>query len=99
MQWPDYLAYRDFYNDLIVGGGRDRPLLINAKPEPMQALTEGFMEARFSSHEISVEHSQKVIDLFQEVKDVVLQREDRNIFWKNILFRISILDVLLVPMQ
>jgi len=99
MPRPDYMAYREFYNDLIVVGGRGRPLLINARSEPMQALTEGFLEARFSSHEISAEHSQKAIELFREVKDVILERKERNIFWKNILFRISILDVLLVPRQ
>ncbi len=87
----NYVSYREFYNLAKE--------LIAAKPEPMQALTEGFLEARFSSHEISAEHSQKAIELFHEVKDVILEREERNIFWKNILFRISILDVLLVPRQ
>ncbi|PIW67170.1 MAG: hypothetical protein COW10_07115 [Candidatus Omnitrophica bacterium CG12_big_fil_rev_8_21_14_0_65_42_8] len=91
----DYMAYREFYNDLIAGGGR--PLLINARPEPMRALTEGFLEARFSSHKISAEHSQRAIELFHEVKDVILEREERNIFWKHLLFRISVLDVSLVP--
>lgn len=87
----NYVAYREFYN-LVKE-------LLSANPEPMQVLTEGFMEARFSSHEISVEHSQKAIDLFHQVKNVILEREERNIFWKNILFRLSVLDVLLVPRQ
>ena len=96
MPRPDYMAYREFYNTVIAGEGlKPSPASI----EPMQALTEGFLEARFSSHEISAEHSQKAIELFREVKDVILEREERNIFWKNVLFRISILDVLLVPRQ
>ena len=96
MPRPDYMAYREFYNTVIAGEGlKPSPASI----EPMQALTEGFLEARFSSHEISAEHSQKAIELFREVKDVILEREERNVFWKNVLFRISILDVLLVPRQ
>ena len=71
--------------------------IVSARPEPMQELTEGFMEARFSSHEISQEHSQKAIQLFHEVKDVILEKEDRYQFWKSILFRFYVLDVLLIP--
>ena len=87
----DYVSYREFYNLT-----KD---IISARPEPMQELTEWFMEARFSSHEISQEHSQKAIQLFHEVKDVILEKEDRNRFWKNILFRFYVLDVLLIPRQ
>ncbi len=87
----NYISYREFYNLAKE--------LIAAKPEPMQALTEGFLEARFSNHEISAEHSQKAIELFHEVKDVILEREERNIFWKNILFRIYVMDVSLIPRQ
>jgi len=85
----NYISYREFYNLAKE--------LIAAKPEPMQALTEGFLEARFSSHEISAEHSQKAIELFREVKDVILEREEQNIFWKNTLFRFCVLGVILVP--
>ena len=85
----NYTAYREFYNIA--------KKLVAKKPEPMQDLTEDFLEASFSTHEISTEHTQKAIESFHEVKDVVLEREERNIFWKNILFRLSLLDVLLVP--
>jgi TgpA N-terminal domain len=87
----DHVSYREFYNLT-----KD---IVSARPEPMQELTEGFMEARFSSHEISQEHSQKAIQLFHEVKDVILEKEDRNRFWKSILFRFYVLDVLLIPKQ
>lgn len=85
----DYISYREFYSLAKE--------FIPAKPEPMQALTEEFLEARFSSHEITAGHSQKAIKLFHEIKDVVLEREGRNIFWKHLLFRLYLLDVLLIP--
>ena len=84
----NYVSYREFY-DLA----KD---IISARPEPMQELTEGFMEARFSSHEISQEHSQKAIQLFHEVKDVVMERQGSGDFWKKILFRLYTIDVSLV---
>ncbi|PIP68349.1 MAG: hypothetical protein COW92_01750 [Candidatus Omnitrophica bacterium CG22_combo_CG10-13_8_21_14_all_43_16] len=85
----NYTAYREFYNLAKE--------LVSVKPEPMQVLTEGFMEARFSTHEISEKHSRKTIELFHEVKDVVLEKEGRDKFWKDILFRLSILDISLIP--
>ena len=87
----NYVSYREFYNL-----AKD---IIPARPEPMQELTEGFMEARFSSHEISQEHSQKAFQLFHEIKDAVMEKEDRNQFWKSVLFRFYVLDVLLIPKQ
>ena len=87
----NYVAYREYYNFTKE--------FFSAKPEPMQALTEEFLEARFSSHEISARHSHQAIQLFHDVKDVILEKEERNIFWKNILFRLYVLDVLLIPRQ
>lgn len=84
-----YVAYREYCGLLKE--------LVSLKPEPMKYLTEGFMEARFSRHEISQAHSQKAIELFHEVKDVVLEKEGRDKFWKDILFRLHILGVSLVP--
>ena len=63
----------------------------------MQALTEEFLEARFSAHEISEKHSRKTIELFHEVKGVVLEKEGKAKFWKDILFRLSVLDIALIP--
>ena len=91
----NYMAYREFYNTVIVGDRHACPLPI----EPMQVLTEEFLEARFSSHEISTQHSRKTLQLFHGVKDAIFESEEKNIFWKNILFRFYALDVLLVPMQ
>lgn len=85
----NYTAYREFYNLAKE--------LVSVKPEPMQVLTEGFMEARFSTHEISEKHSRKTIELFHEVKGIVLEKEGRDKFWKDILFRLSILDISLIP--
>jgi len=85
----DHVAYREFYNFVKE--------FISAKPEPMQALTEEFLEARFSSHEISAQNSRKAIQLFRDVRGVILEKEERNIFWKHFLFRISVLDVSLIP--
>lgn len=87
----DYISYREFYG--IVKE------FVSARPEPMQVLTEEFLEARFSIHEISVQHSAKAIKLFHGVKDVILEKEERNKFWKGLLFRLSVLEVLLVPKQ
>ncbi|MDO8603360.1 MAG: hypothetical protein Q7O04_05890 [Candidatus Omnitrophota bacterium] len=83
-----YVAYREYY-DLLKE-------LVSLKPETMKSLTEGFMEARFSGHEISQAHSQKAIELFHEVKDVVLEKEGRDKFWKDILFRLCVLDISLI---
>jgi len=85
----NYTAYREFYNLAKE--------LIAKKPGPMQDLTEDFLEASFSTHEISAEHTQKAIESFHEVKDVILEREEQNIFWKNTLFRFCVLGVILVP--
>ncbi|MCX5687172.1 MAG: hypothetical protein NTV71_00760 [Candidatus Omnitrophica bacterium] len=85
----NYISYREFYNIAKE--------LIAKNPEPMQNLTESFLEASFSTHEISAEHTQKVIKLFHEVKEVILEREERNIFWKNTMFRLCVLDILLIP--
>jgi len=93
MPRPGYMAYREFCNILIVEGRHACPLPV----EPVKALTEGFMEARFSTHEISEEHIKNAIGLFREAKDIILQSEGRNLFWKNILFRLYVLDVTLIP--
>jgi len=85
----NYTSHREFYNIAKE--------LIAKNPEPMQDLTENFLEVSFSTHEISEEHTQKAIKLFHEVKDVILERDERNIFWKNTVFILSVLDVLLIP--
>lgn len=85
----NYMAYREFYNLAKE--------LVSIKPEPMRVLTEGFMEARFSTHEITEKHSRKVIELFHEVKGVVLEKEGRDKFWKDVLFRLRVLDISLIP--
>jgi len=85
----DYVSYREFYNSAKE--------LISARPEPMQELTEEFLEARFSTHEISEKHSQKTIELFHEVRGVVLEKEGRDKFWKDVLFRLRVLDISLIP--
>ena len=85
----NYMAYREFYNLAKE--------LVSARPESMQILTEGFMEARFSRHKISQAHSQKAIELFHEVKDAILEKEGPNKLWKDILFRLRVLDISLIP--
>lgn len=85
----DYMAPREFFNSV-----RN---IVASKPEPMHYMTEGLLEARFSTHEISAEHSQKILELFHEVKDIVLQKEEPRCFWKKILFRLFTLDTLLIP--
>ena len=85
----DYVAPREFFQlakGLMVSGA-----------EPMHAITEDVLEARFSTHEISGEHSRKTLGLFHDVKDIVLDREEGKYFWRKILFRLLLLDVLLVP--
>ena len=85
----DYIAYREFYGIAIK--------LVSANPGPMQALTEEFLEARFSNHMIYAQNSQKAIQLFRDVKGVVLEKEERNKFWKGFLFRLYVFDISLVP--
>lgn len=87
----DYLAHREFFES--VKG------LLSSKPAPMDLMTEGVLEARFSTHEISREHSQKTLGLFHEVKDVIMQRPEGREFWKKGLFGIFLLEVLLLPRQ
>jgi len=85
----DYVAYREFY-----GIAKE---LVSANPGPMQALTEEFLEARFSNHVIYAQNSRKAIQLFRNVKGVVLEKEERNKFWKGFLFRLYVFDISLVP--
>ncbi|MFC1508769.1 hypothetical protein ACFL60_03665 [Candidatus Omnitrophota bacterium] len=85
----DYFVHREFFDSL--------KSLIGSKPEPMHFLTEGVLEARFSTHDISALHSEKVLGLFHEVKDVVLARDDGKKFWKKIIFRLFLLKILMVP--
>lgn len=85
----DYVAPREFFQlakDVMISGA-----------EPMHTMTEDVLEARFSTHEISGEHSWKTLGLFHDVKDIVLDREEGKHFWRKILFRMLLLDVLLVP--
>jgi len=84
----DHVAYREFYDI-----ARE---LVSAKPGPMQALTEEFLEARFSSHVIYAQNSRKTIQLFREVKKVVLEKEGKNKLWKGLLFRMYVFDISLV---
>ncbi|NQV04077.1 MAG: Ig-like domain-containing protein, partial [Candidatus Omnitrophica bacterium] len=85
----DYVAPREFFQlakGIMISGA-----------EPMHTMTEDVLEARFSTHEISGEHSWKTLGLFHDVKDIVLDREEGKYFWRKILFRLLLLDVLLVP--
>ena len=84
-----YVAHREFF-----GSVKD---IVSLGPESMHRMTESVLEARFSTHEISTVHSQKILTLFYEVKDSVLQRQERRELWKKILFGLSLLEVLLVP--
>jgi hypothetical protein len=65
----------------------------------MQFMTEDVLEARFSAHEILSMHSYKALGLLHEVKDTVLERDEGKHFWKKILFRFLLLEVLLVGKQ
>lgn len=85
----DHVAFREFFESVRA--------LMPAKPEPMQIMTEGVLEARFSTHDISVENSKKILDLFHEVKEVILGRKGRRETLKKTLFTIFLLEVLLVP--
>ncbi|MDP8229960.1 MAG: transglutaminaseTgpA domain-containing protein [Candidatus Gorgyraea atricola] len=85
----DYIAAREFLES--VGA------ILSDNPKPMHDITEGFLEARFSAHNISKEHSQQNLGFFHGVKDVVLGRDQGKHFWKNIAFKALLLDVLLIP--
>ena len=87
----DYVAPREFFRlakGLMVSGA-----------EPMRTMTEDVLEARFSTHDISGEHSWKTLGLFHDIKDIVLDREEGKHFWRKILFRMLVLDVLLMGRQ
>ncbi|MFC1621202.1 transglutaminaseTgpA domain-containing protein [Candidatus Omnitrophota bacterium] len=84
----DYVAAREFFESL-------KPV-VSDNPEPMRDMTEGFLEARFSVHDVSVEHSHQSLGFFHGVKDVVLKRDKGKHFWKNIAFKALLLDVLLI---
>jgi len=83
-----YLAQREL-NSVIKG-------LVSKNPEPMFLLTENILEARFSKHEILEGHSQKALELFYDVKNVILEREETGEFWRKFLFKLLLLDLLLV---
>ncbi len=87
----NYVAPREFFES--------SKEVLSSGPEPMHLMTEGVLEARFSTHEISSGHSQQSLALFHDVKDVILERDEGKHFWKKIVFRILLLDVLLVPRQ
>jgi hypothetical protein len=84
-----YMAHREFFES-IRG-------ILSSRPEPMHLITETVLEASFSTHALSIEDSWKTLGLFHEVKDVLLERQERKQFWRKILFRVFVLDVLLVP--
>ncbi|MFH1854267.1 MAG: transglutaminaseTgpA domain-containing protein [Candidatus Omnitrophota bacterium] len=84
-----YIAFREFFESAAI--------LMAAKPEPMYLMTERVLEARFSTHNISVEHSKKALGLFHEIKEVILEREEPKEIWKKILFAIFLLEILIMP--
>jgi len=59
----------------------------------MQSLTEKVLEASFSLHAISREHSYKALELVQDIKNAVLNRDDGKQFWRKILFSLLLLEV------
>jgi len=85
----DYIAAREFLESIRS--------ILSDDPKPMHDITEGFLEARFSIHDISREHSQQSLGFFHGVKDVVLGRDQGKHFWKNMAFKALLLDVLLIP--
>jgi len=87
----DYMAYREFYNLARS--------IVSARPEPMHAMTENILEVRFSNHEITTQHSHETIRLFHDVKEVIMEKDEVGAFWKGVLFRLCVLDVLLLPTQ
>jgi hypothetical protein len=64
--------------------------------ESMTNMTNQVLEARFSLHNITFKDSQKVLYLFHKVKDVVLENVFPRDFAKGIMFRLYILEVLMV---
>ncbi|MBU1007082.1 MAG: hypothetical protein KKH08_05800 [Candidatus Omnitrophica bacterium] len=87
----DFIAPREFFEEVKT--------LMPSAPEPMRVMTENVLEARFSAHEISGEHSRKALDLFHDIKAIVLEREEGKHFWRKILFSLLLLDILLLPRQ
>lgn len=85
----DYVAAREFFESVRA--------ILSDNPKPMHDITEGFLEARFSIHNISMEHSQQSLGFFHGVKDVVLGRDQGKHFWKNMAFKALLLDALLIP--
>jgi len=84
----NYVAYREFLDSVKE--------FISARPEPMRAMTEKVMEARFSTHEISEQHSKEVLGLFHEARAVVMEKEVPKGFFRRIMLNIFMLDVLLI---
>lgn len=85
----NHVAYREFCGFL--------QKFIAEKEGPLRLMTEGLLEARFSMHEISIEDSKKMLGLFHEIKEAVLQRQGWQELWKKALFTVTLLDVILVP--
>ncbi|MFH1478453.1 MAG: hypothetical protein ABIG92_01585 [Candidatus Omnitrophota bacterium] len=65
--------------------------------DPMKGLTDCALEAGFSDHDISPEHSKKALRFFIDVKKETLSLRKERLFWKNLAFRLQLLDITTLP--
>jgi len=84
----DCFAHREFFEF--------SKKLVYSKPEPLCIMTENVLEARFSAHDISAEHSKKILGLFHDVRRIVLGRPGFKESGKKFLFTLLMLDVLML---
>lgn len=84
----DYLAYREFFDTAKASLGDGN--------EPMHAMTEEFLEARFSQHKISKEHSYNTLSLFNKIRKAIIDQKIPKSFWKKVLFAMSVWELTLI---
>ena len=83
-----YFAHREFFEFA--------KNLVYLKPEPLCIMTENVLEASFSTHDISAEHSEKILGLFHDVRKIILGRPGFKENGKKFLFTLLMLDVLML---
>ncbi len=84
----DYFAHREFFEFA--------KRLVYLKPKPLCIMTEDVLEARFSTHDISAEHSKRILGLFHDVRRIILGRPGFKESGKKFLFTLLMLDVLML---
>ncbi|MFH1783063.1 MAG: hypothetical protein ABH848_05555 [Candidatus Omnitrophota bacterium] len=67
-----------------------------ASSEYMHKLTTNALEASFSNHLITKEHSKEALTLFKIIRYNLLNNRESTPLWRRIFFKLAVLDITLV---